>query len=86
MERAAFRTKRKIFATLGSDARVNLVIEPLERREGLMESFPEVFFSLGGWTRLGYVAVDLARVDEELLRELVTDAWRAALPVAKRKK
>lgn len=83
MDRTAFRTKRKIFATLGEDRRVNLVVEPLERREALLESFPEAFFSLGGWTRLGYVAIDLAEVDEDLLRELVTDAWRAALPVRK---
>lgn len=85
MERAAFRTKRKIFATLGSDKRVNLKIEPIDRREGLMEAFPDVFHSLGGWTRLGYVAVELARVDDELLRELVVDAWRDAQPVPKKR-
>jgi len=85
MERAAFRTKRKIFATLGADKRVNLKIEPEERRDALIRSFPKTFFSLGGWTRLGYVAVDLATVDEEMLRELVIDAWHAALPAAKSK-
>lgn len=85
MDRAAFRTKRKIFATLGGNKDVNLKIDPVDRREGLMEAFPEVFRSLGGWTRLGYVAVDLARVDDELLRELVVDAWRDAQPVAKKK-
>jgi hypothetical protein len=82
-DRTAFRTKRKIFATLGSDDRVNLMIHPAEKRDSLMESFPDAFFSLGGWTRLGYVAVDLRTVDEALLRELVTDAWRDALPVKK---
>jgi hypothetical protein len=83
MERTAFRTKRKIFATLGDDKRVNLMVQPEERRDGLIESFPETFFSLGGWSRLGYVAVDLASVDEALMRELVSDAWNEALPVAK---
>jgi hypothetical protein len=83
MARTAFRTKRKIFATLGDDRRVNLMVQPEERREGLIASFPETFFSLGGWSRLGYIAVDLASVDEELLRELVVDAWHDALPVAK---
>ena len=83
MERTAFRTKRKIFATLGADKRVNLMIEPAERHEALFASFPKTFFSLGGWTRLGYVGVDLASVDEDLLRELVVDAWRDALPVRK---
>ncbi|MDB4946970.1 MAG: YjbR protein [Labilithrix sp.] len=83
MERAAFRTKRKIFATLGADRRVNLVIQPAEQREALLAELPDTFFSLGGWTRLGYLAVDLATVDETLLRELLTEAWRDALPVAK---
>ena len=50
MDRAAFRTKRKIFATLGRDRRVNLVVEPAERRDALLTSFPETFFSLGGWS------------------------------------
>lgn len=84
MDRTAFRTKRKIFATLGADRRVNLMIEPAERREALFGSFPDAFFSLGGWTRLGYVAVDLAAVDEDIFRELVSDAWRAALPAPKK--
>jgi len=86
MDRTAFRTKRKIFATLGGDDRVNLMIHPAEKRESLMESFPDAFFSLGGWTRLGYVAVDLRTVDEGLLRDLVTTAWEEAQPVKKAKK
>jgi len=85
MERTAFRTKRKIFATLGGDTRVNLMIHPPERRDALLESFPEAFFSLGGWTRLGYVAVDLATVDEDIFRELLTDAYQAALPASKKR-
>jgi hypothetical protein len=80
MDRRAFRTQRKIFATLGADERLNLKIEPEEARAGLMESFPRVFHSLGGWTRLGFVAVDFARAEEELLRQLITEAYTAALP------
>jgi hypothetical protein len=85
MDRTAFRTKRKIFATLGADRRVNLVIEPADRREALLEELPDVFYSLGGWTRLGYIAVDLAKVDEGLLDELLRDAWTNAQPVTKAK-
>lgn len=85
MERAAFRTKRKIFATMGNDSRINLMVNPEDKRDSLLESFPDAIFSLGGWTRLGYVAVDLDTVDEDLLRELVTDAWRDAQPVTKPK-
>ena len=38
MGRTAFRTKRKIFATMGKDDRVNLMIHPSEKREGPIES------------------------------------------------
>ena len=62
---------------------MNLHIQPEERRNGLMEAFPDAFFSLGGWTRLGVVAVDLAAVEEPLLRELVADAYAEALPIKK---
>jgi hypothetical protein len=86
MGRTAFRTTRKIFATVGDDDQVNLMIHPAEKRESLLESFPDAFSSLGGWTRLGYVAVDLGAVDDALLCELVTDAWRDALPVKKARK
>ena len=85
MERTAFRTARKIFATLGKDKRVNLHIEPAERRNALMEEFPDTFFDLGGWTRLGMVGVDLSSVNEGLFRELVEDAYRDALPKPKKK-
>ncbi|CAN5903013.1 hypothetical protein BH11MYX4_BH11MYX4_20100 [soil metagenome] len=85
-DRAAFRTPRKTFATLGRDRRVNLHVEPAERRDALMEEMPETFFALGGWTRLGYIAVDLATVPDGLLRELVADAYRDALPAPKKPK
>jgi hypothetical protein len=83
MDRTAFRTKQKIFATLGADRRVNLIVQPADRREALLEAFPDAISSLGGWTRLGYLAIDLAHVEEGLLVELLTDAWRDAQPVAK---
>lgn len=83
MERAAFRTKRKIFATLGKDRRVNLVVEPADKRDALLASFPDAVHSLGGWTRLGYVGIDLATIDDGLIRELVMEAWRGAQPRTK---
>lgn len=86
MDRTAFRTKRKIFATMGAGDRVHLIVEPADERESLLEAFPDAIFSLGGWTRLGYLAVDLRKVDPGLLRELLSDAWRAALPAAKPRK
>ena len=86
MERAAFRTKRRIFATLGQDGRVNVKVEPADRREALIAEFPAVVMSLGGWTRLGWVGVDLAKVPAGLLRELLEDAWREAAPASRTKR
>lgn len=83
VDRRAFRTARKIFATMGGDESVNLIIQSEDVRNGLMESFPRAFLSLGGWTRLGYVKVELAHVDDDLLRQVVTEAYEAALPKAK---
>lgn len=80
MNRTAYRTKRKIFATIGDNRRVHLIVEPEDRREALIESFPKVFFSLGGWSKLGYVAVEISKVDEALFTELVTEAYEGALP------
>lgn len=79
VDRAAFRTKRKIFATLKGRG-LNLLVEPEEHREALLATFPEVVSSLGGWSRLGWLAIDLTAVSDELLTELLADAHRAALP------
>lgn len=85
MDRQAFRTTRKIFATLGAEKRVNMRIEPAERREALMSEYPDVFFDLGGWTRaFGSVGIELAKVEEGMLMELLHDAWEAAQPKPKR--
>jgi hypothetical protein len=85
-DRQAFRTKRKTFATLDAKT-VNILIEPADKRDGLMESFPGTFLSLGNWTKaFGHVGVVLKTVDEELLRELVQESYREALPVKKAKK
>jgi len=86
MGRAAFRTKRRTFATLGADKRVNLHVEPADKRDALLASFPAAIHSLGGWTRLGFVAVDLTVIEDGLLIELVTEAWREAQPVPKKAK
>lgn len=79
MDRAAFRTKRKIFATMKGGG-VNLLVEPEEQREALVAAFPDVFASLGGWSRLGWLAVTLSAASDDLLMPLLADAHRGALP------
>jgi hypothetical protein len=64
-DRAAFRTPRRIFATLAGDGRdVNFMFDPLEQ-EGLCEMAPAVLAPVaGGWGRMGWTRCDLKKVDE----------------------
>jgi hypothetical protein len=77
-ERTSFRVGKKIFATMtadGTDAMVR--VAPRQRLYALLKAHPEAFFSHGGWTeRLGAVGVKLAKVDGDLIRELVMESWR----------
>lgn len=85
MERAAFRTKRRIFATLPPDgATANLMLE-LDLQEALCEAKPEAFAPVpGGWGRMGYTTVNLRVVSEPDLIQALTEAHaRASEPKKK---
>jgi hypothetical protein len=72
VDRLAYRTTRKIFATLPPDGRTaNLLLVP-ELQAAIIEAMPHAFSPVpGGWGRMGYTTVDLARVTEpELVRVL----------------
>lgn len=87
MERAAFRTKRRIFATLPPDGETaNLLLER-DLQEALCESQPEAFAPVpGGWGRMGYTTVDLRVVSEVDLVRVLTEAHeRASEPKKKAK-
>lgn len=77
-ERTSFRVGKKIFATMTADGTEAMVrVAPRERLYALLKSHSEVFFSYGGWTeRNGSVGIKLARVDADLLRDLLIDSWR----------
>jgi hypothetical protein len=77
-ERASFRVKKRIFATLAEDQQEAMVrVSPPEAVNALLEEHPETFFSYGGWTvRNGSLGVRLAHVDPGLLKELLTEAWK----------
>lgn len=76
-ERTSFRVKKKIFATMTPDGREAMVRVAPDGVDALLSSFPDVFFSYGGWTtKNGAVGVRLARANAALLRDLVRDSWR----------
>ncbi|MFO0759628.1 MAG: MmcQ/YjbR family DNA-binding protein [Byssovorax sp.] len=85
VDRAAFRTKRRIFATLAPDgATANLALD-LDAQEALCEALPEVFSPVpGGWGRMGYTTVLLRAVKKDDLAGALCEAHaRAGAPKAK---
>jgi hypothetical protein len=85
-ERLAYRTPRKIYATLPPDGKTaNLLLVP-ELQEAVVEALPHAFQPVpGGWGRMGYTTVDLAKVTENELVPVLQEAHALASESAKRK-
>jgi hypothetical protein len=80
-ERTSFRVGKKIFATMTPDGKEAMVRVSPDGVQALLSSYPDVFFSYGGWTiRNGSLGVRLAKVDAAMMKELVTDSWKHAAP------
>ena len=77
--RPSFRVAGKIFATLWSEERMNVMLD-----EGgvltAVESAPECCEQVWWGKRLAAVGVTLSRVEPELLRDLLSDAWEDKAP------
>ena len=84
--RLAFRTPRKIFATLDADARdLNLMFNP-DLRDFWCEQAPHAFRPVsGGWGRMGATRCDLDAVDEPTLTSALLAAHQLAAAKAKRR-
>jgi hypothetical protein len=77
--RPSFRVAGKIFATLWSNERMNVMLGERGIRTALfraLDGCEEVWWG----KRLAAAGVTLARVDSELLQELLTDAWEQKAP------
>jgi hypothetical protein len=86
-DRAAFRTKRRIFATLAPDgASANLNLD-LDLQEAVCSALPEAFSPVpGGWGRMGHTTVNLRAVSADDLTRVLTEAHaRASAPKPKAK-
>lgn len=79
--RLAFRTPRKIFATLDAAAQdLNLMFDP-DLRDFFCEQAPHIFTPVpGGWGRMGATRCDLGAVDEATLASALQAAHRLAAP------
>jgi hypothetical protein len=80
-DRVKFRVGRIVFASLSPDETVMGFGYPKEERAALIAAEPDTFFMpLKSDERYNWVRVWLARIDEDEMRELVTDAWRMCVP------
>lgn len=86
-DRLAFRTPRKIFATLSAQAcDLNLMFNP-DLRDFYCEQAPNAFAPVpGGWGRNGATRCDLKKVDAATLASALKAAYQLALPLKKSSK
>jgi hypothetical protein len=77
--RPSFRVGGKIFATLWSEERLNVMLD----EDGILtavEVAPDVCQPVRWGKRLAAVAVSLPRADADFVREWLTDAWELKAP------
>ncbi|WP_236519342.1 MmcQ/YjbR family DNA-binding protein [Sandaracinus amylolyticus] len=85
-DRAAFRTKRRIFATLPPDAASANLMFDADTQEAICEALPDSFAPVpGGWGRMGATTVNLRTVSERDLERALRDAHARASEPTKKK-
>jgi hypothetical protein len=72
--RPSFRVRGRIFATLWSDERMNVMVDEGGIRTAI-DREPDACIEVWWGKRLAAVGVLLAQAEPELLRELLEDAW-----------
>ena len=77
--RPSFRVGGRIFATLWNEDRLNVMLDEDGIRTAV-EGAPDICAPVWWGKRLAAVAVTLSAVDEQLLDELLTDAWEGKAP------
>ena len=75
----SFRVRGRIFATLRDPQHVNVMVDEEEIRAAVAEN-RSVCEEVWWGRRLAAVRVDLSRAQDELVTELLTDAWRCKAP------
>ena len=75
-----FRVGKKIFAMGGEGADHASIKASIPAQAELLDLDPETFSRAAYVGRFGWVNVNLARVDREVLEGLIRDAWRSVAP------
>lgn len=75
-----FRVKDRLFARLREGGDLLVWVASEGEKRGLVSSEPEKFFTTPHYDGHASVLVRLAAVDEDELRELLTESWRLRAP------
>ena len=79
-DKADFRVKNKIFASLKDDA-TGVIKLTLEQQSVMVDAEPKVFQPIpGGWGRKGWTKIILANADEITLKSALQTAWKNIAP------
>jgi hypothetical protein len=79
-EHPTFRVRDKMFAVLSADEGSVRIKATKEAQAALIGSEPETFSFAPYLGQHGWVSVELSRVDEQELVELLEEAWRLTAP------
>jgi hypothetical protein len=80
-DRVKFNVGRIVYAALSRDELTMGCGFPKEERESAIAAEPQKFAMPGiGDQRYRWIHVNLAAIDDQELRELITDAWRMCAP------
>ena len=80
-DRVTFRVGRLVYVTVSADETLMGFAFPKEERDALVAAEPDRYLlPRPSDLRYNWVKARLAALDDALLRELVTDAWRMVVP------
>ena len=86
-ERAAFRVKKKIFATLlEKDNTLNLMLTPLDQSVFCAFDKTVIYPVPNAWGRKGATTVNLKKVRKSMLKDALTTAYCTVAPPKLREK
>ena len=77
-----FRVKDRIYLITGPDGGGASIRTTMDQQAELLDTFPGVFRAAPYVGRFGWVSVEMAAVDDELLRGIIEGAWRRTAPKA----
>ena len=77
---ATFRVREKIFVIMSGDGTGASVKATRDEQSALIAEDPETFTYPAYVGQHGWIGIDVQRIGDEHLRELVTEAWRMTAP------